>query len=130
MLLTRSQRCYYFSGEFKCFLYWISQRCVVTVSLDGDRLALHRCCWLVRTDKRSVKHIMSSAVSFRFHYACHLILRNVVGAAPARILSAEKMVQGIVRFVCVPNRKPRTETVQYEYMYRYTPNNYSMFKSF
>lgn len=80
---------------------------------------------LVRTDKRSVKHITSSAVSFCFHYACHLMLRNVVLAASARILPAGKMVQAIVRFVCVPNRKPRTETVQYEYMYRYTPNIYT-----
>jgi len=79
---------------------------------------------LVRTDKRSMKHITSSAVSFCFHYACHLMLRNVVLAASARILPAGKMVQAIVRFVCVPNRKPRTETVQYEYMYRYTPTVY------
>jgi len=71
---------------------------------------------LVRTDKRSVKHITRSAVSFCFHYACHLMLRNVVLAASARILPAGKMVQAIVRFVCVPNRKPRTETVQYEYI--------------
>ena len=67
---------------------------------------------------------MSSAVSFRFHYVCHLMLRNVVVVAPARILSAGKMVHGIVRFVCVPNRKPQTETVQYEYMYRYTPSRH------
>ena len=80
---------------------------------------------LVRTDKRSVKHITSSAVLFCFHYACHLMLRNVVLAASARILPAGKMVQAIIWFVCVPNRKPRTETVQYEYMYRYTPNIYT-----
>ena len=93
-------------------------------SVAWSRLARAAQMLLVRTDKRSVKHIMSSAVSFRFHYACHLMLRNVVVAAPARILSAGKMVQVIVRFVCVPNRKPRTETVQYEYMYRYTPSSY------
>jgi hypothetical protein len=31
----------------------------------------------------------------------------------------------LVRYASVPNRAPRTETVQYKYMYRYTPNTYT-----
>ena len=30
----------------------------------------------------------------------------------------------LVRYASVPNRAPRTETVQYKYMYRYTPTGY------
>jgi len=42
------------------------------------------------------------------------MLRNVVLAASARILLAGKMVQAIVRFVCVPNRKLKIQIINYE----------------
>ncbi len=39
-------------------------------------------------------------------------------------LKKKKKKNCFVRYTCVPNRKTHTETVRYEYVYRFTPNIY------